>query len=130
MVALIFSASMNPVRAQGDTIKPRSLNKCVSVAWENDLYFRSDYYYTNGMQLEAFNDFLKGSPVNRILVSAEKEEDWEYFSGLQLRQEMYTPTDLSSDTILIGDHPYVSTLILSQYGVLGPASSQGMGTTN
>jgi lipid A 3-O-deacylase len=118
MVALILSVSMNPVMAQGDTIRSRSLNKGVTVAWENDLYFQSDYYYTNGMQIEAFNDFLKGSPVNRILVSAEKEEDWEYFSGLQLRQAMYTPTDLSSDTILIGDHPYVSTLILSQYGVL------------
>lgn len=120
--AVLCSQDKNAI--QSDSVHNRLLNQTLSVAWENDVYFRSDYYYTNGLKIEAFTDFLKASPVNRILVSGVKEEDWLYYSGLKLKQEMYTPRDLQSDTITSGDHPYASTLILSQYGVLIKPVSQ------
>ncbi|KKK51084.1 hypothetical protein LCGC14_3118520, partial [marine sediment metagenome] len=69
-----------------------------------------------------------------------RKQTGDSYHGLQLRQEIYTPKDLSADTIAAGDHPYSSTLTLSQVkitdnaelgiryiselrlGILGPAA--------
>jgi hypothetical protein len=112
----------------------------ISFAWENDLYYQHDYYFTNGFQIDFFHDWLRRSPINRILLPTGKKVVGKRYSGLQLRQEIFTPKDLASDTISAGDHPYSSTLTLAQVsvflmpdtkirivsalrlGVLGPAS--------
>ncbi len=117
-----------------------SLDKYISFAWENDLYFQRDYYYTNGFQIDFFHDKLKQSPINRILIPFRNRGKGISWSGLQLRQEIFTPKDLAVDSISTGDHPYSSTLTLAQHsvfvlpdkhvrlvsglrvGVLGPAS--------
>jgi lipid A 3-O-deacylase len=123
-------------------IKPptASLDKFISFAWENDLYFQRDYYYTNGFQIEFFHDKLKRSPINRILIPFRNTRKGITWSGLQLRQEIFTPKDLAVDSISTGDHPYSSTLTIAQLcvfvlpdkhlrvvsglrvGLLGPAS--------
>lgn len=98
-------------------------NQCISFAWENDLYYKQDYYFTNGFQIDFFNDWLRKSPLNRILIPARKNAAGDHYSGLQLRQEIFTPQDLASDTISTGDHPYSSTLTLAQVSVrIRPAS--------
>lgn len=96
----------------------------ISFVWENDLYYQHDYYFTNGFQIDFFHDWLRKSPLNRILIPAGKNVAGNRYSGLQLRQEIYTPQDLASDTISGGDHPYSSTLTLAQVSVLNlPASN-------
>lgn len=117
-----------------------SLGQYISVAWENDLYYQRDYYYTNGFQIDFFQNKLRQSPINRILIPIRIPKDGVTWSGLQLRQEIFTPKDLAMDTISAGDHPYSSTLTLAQnsvfvlptkqlriisglrVGVMGPAS--------
>ena len=117
-----------------------SLDNYISFAWENDLYFQRDYYYTNGFQIEFFHDKLQQSPINRILIPFRNKRKGITWSGLHLSQEIFTPRDLAVDSISTGDHPYSSTLTIAQnsvfvlpdkqlrlvsglrVGVLGPAS--------
>ncbi len=148
IVILIFQLSGTSVRGvvDPDEVKQsRSLDGYISFAWENDLYYQHDFYYTNGFQVDFYHDWLKQSPINRILIPFGRKADGLSWSGLQLRQEIFTPRDLAMDTISSGDHPYSSTLTLSQVsvvnlparqmrivtelrvGVLGPAS-QGFKT--
>lgn len=94
-----------------------SLGQYISVAWENDLYYQRDYYYTNGFQVDFFHDKLRQSPINRILIPIRIPKSGITWSGLQLRQEIFTPKDLAMDTISAGDHPYSSTLTLAQQSV-------------
>ena len=112
----------------------------LSFAWENDMYFQRDYYYTNGFQIDFFHIKLEASPFSRILLPPGRKQTGGDYHGLQLRQEIFTPKDLSADTISAGDHPYSSTLTLTQLkivnlpdravrltsgfqlGVLGPAA--------
>ncbi|MDX2430199.1 MAG: DUF2219 family protein [Bacteroides sp.] len=96
----------------------RSLDQHISFAWENDLYYQRDYYYTNGFQIEFFHDKLQKSPINWILIPTGKKNEWLRYSGLQLRQEIFTPKDLAADSISAGDHPYSSTLTLSQISIV------------
>jgi lipid A 3-O-deacylase len=142
LVLLIFSSSGIP--GHGVEISPpgglEDLGQYISVAWENDLYYQRDYYYTNGFQIDFFQNKLRQSPINRILIPIRNPKAGITWSGLQLRQEIFTPKDLAMDTISAGDHPYSSTLTLAQkrvfvlpnkqlriisglrVGVMGPAS--------
>jgi lipid A 3-O-deacylase len=90
----------------------------LSFAWENDMYFQRDYYYTNGFQIDFFHKKLEASPFSRILLPPARKQAGGYYHGLQLRQEIFTPKDLSADTISAGDHPYSSTLTLTQVKVV------------
>lgn len=100
----------------GDTLELKDQH--VSFVWENDLYYQRDYYFTNGFQIDIFHDKLRQSPVNWILIPTGKKKGGDHYSGLQLRQEIFTPKDLATDTISAGDHPYSSTLTLAQISVL------------
>ncbi len=113
LVILIFASTGFPVRAED-----RSLDQRISFAWENDLYYQRDYYYTNGFQIDFFHNKLQQSPLNWILIPIGKKNEWLRYSGLQLRQEIFTPKDLAADSISAGDHPYSSTLTLSQLSVV------------
>ena len=142
LVLLIFSSSGIP--GHGVEFSPPGglgdLSQYISAAWENDLYYQHDYYYTNGFQIDFFQNKLRQSPINRILIPIRNPKSGITWSGLQLRQEIFTPKDLAMDTISAGDHPYSSTLTLAQksvfvlpnkqlriisglrVGVMGPAS--------
>ncbi len=101
-----------------DVKQSRSLDGYISFAWENDLYYQHDYYFTNGFQIDFFHNKLKQSPIHRILIPIGRRGHGPTWSGLQLRQEIFTPKDLATDSISSGDHPYSSTLTLAQIGVL------------
>jgi hypothetical protein len=121
IVILIFFSSGVSLRGAEDTDdvkQTRSLDGYISFAWENDLYYQHDYYFTNGFQIDFFHNRLKQSPIHRLLISNGRKGDGLNWSGLQLRQEIFTPRDLAMDTVSSGDHPYSSTLTLAQVSVL------------
>ena len=144
-LAIILLLTLPGIPVHGDDYSPPggsddSLGQYISAAWENDLYYQSDYYYTNGFQVDFFHDKLRQSPINRILIPFRYSKTGITWSGLRLRQEIFTPRNLAMDSISAGDHPYSSTLTLAQksvyvlpnkllrivsglrVGVLGPAS--------
>jgi len=129
-----------PVTKQEGFLPGRPFHGHILLAWENDMYFQTDYYFSNGFQIDYFHRNLKRSPLNWILMPARQQNNSNTHYGLQLRQEIFTPKDLAADTISPGDHPYSATLSLSQVkivnlpirgirfsasfrlGVLGPAA--------
>jgi len=101
----------------GDTMMQRSLDQYISAGWENDLYFHHDFYFTNGFQLDVFHTKLLRSPIMAVLMPTGNNNEGHTYTGLQLRQEIFTPKDLAADSISAGDHPYAATLSLTQVAV-------------
>jgi hypothetical protein len=86
-----------------------------SVQVDNDilnLINQTDRYYTSGIQIAAYHNNLNNSLLNAILIG-DKQTGIQ-LSGIVLRQAIYTPTDIYTDKLLVGDRPYASYLEVSQ----------------
>ncbi len=102
-----------PLIAQQETYQ-----RAFSVAFENDMFNKMDWYYTNGLKFLLYHESLQKSPVDRILLPFKLRDSDRAWYGLELRQELFTPRDLDDDTIRAGDHPYAATLTLTQQRVV------------
>ena len=100
-----------------------------SVSFENDMFNKMDWYYTNGLQFLLYHESLQKSPFDRVLLPIKLKEKDRAWYGLALRQELYTPRDLEDDTIRAGDHPYAATLTLTQRRVVNRPESGTRFTT-
>jgi len=100
-----------------------------SVSFENDMFNKMDWYYTNGLQFLLYHESLQKSPFDRVLLPFKLKEKDRAWYGLTLRQELYTPRDLEDDTIRAGDHPYAATLTLIQRRVVNRSESGTRFTT-
>lgn len=86
-----------------------------SLQVDNDIFNllnQSDRYYTSGIQVGAFHESLNSSPFNTVLIGY-KQGDIR-LTGLTLDQGIYTPTNIYTDELLIGDRPYASYLVFGQ----------------
>ncbi len=83
--------------------------------FENDIWNKTDRYYTNGVAFQFTSPFLGNSPVNHILIPFNKAKTGNSLFGLELKQEMYTPVDLVSTGIKQDDRPFASVLYLSEF---------------
>jgi hypothetical protein len=114
----LFLAFQVSLSAQQETYQ-----KAFSVAFENDMFNKMDWYYTNGLQFLLYHEGLRKSPFDRVLIPFKVSEKDRAWYGLELRQELYTPRDLEDDTIRAGDHPYAATLTLTQQRVVNRPES-------
>jgi hypothetical protein len=124
------------------TVPAAAQERALLLAWENDMWNRKDWYFSNGINIGLFHPALRKSPVNFILLPGGPDgpgsDGTRTLCGLQLRQEIYTPMDIGQEEIREGDHPYAATLSLVsektlmrerhrissglQIGVIGPAA--------
>ncbi len=94
--------------------------------YENDLFARTDRYYTQGIDLG----------INHLLVRTEERNELKRF---EFSQNVYTPTTIKYDSLLVNDRPYAATLTAkyekgilrtdhfsylfgTEVGVIGPAA--------
>jgi hypothetical protein len=110
---ILFLALQVPLNAQQETYQ-----RAFSVAFENDMFNKMDWHYTNGLQFLLYHESIQKSPTDRLLLPFGIKENDRAWHGLELRQELFTPRDLDDDTIRIGDHPYAATLTLTQQRVV------------
>jgi len=94
----------------------------IVLSFENDMFNKMDWYFSNGINIGTYHSALGKSPVNRILIPGRLREGDIVYYGLKLRQEIYTPRDLNHDEILAGDHPYAATLSLSSEKIVNRPS--------
>ena len=87
------------------------------LGFDNDIWNKTDNYYTNGVSFTLTAPFLKKSPLNYILIPFNKYNDTHSLYGLELKQEMYTPIDLVTPGIKPDDRPFASLLYLSEFRV-------------
>lgn len=76
----------------------------------NDFIFGTDRYFSNGLQLRIYSDFMSKSPINYILLPSSKTEDTYY--AFTITQNIYTPTKIFTTEIQYHDQPYAAYLLL------------------
>ena len=109
---------MLPFLASGQAIdntfsfKNINEDKYFRLNYENDFFSATDIYYTQGIHLELVTPRIKHFPLSKILVHP-------HFSsvkyGIGVEHDGYTPTSISSDTILYGDRPFAACLFLKTF---------------
>lgn len=92
----------------------------LALTWDNDLFFRMDANYTNGVRLSWLGEErLKSCPRCAAIRVADKlsflpgvgREDAHYAIGINVEQLMMTPQDISLSTPQYNDIPYAGVLL-------------------
>ena len=82
--------------------------------WDNDMFIYRDFYYTQGSHLFYLAPALRKNPANHILFRLNKAD---YYYGLGIIQEIYTPKDINDSLLNTVDRPYAGTLFLRSFTV-------------
>ena len=90
-----------------------SSDHLIGYTFANDAFFRTDYYFTQGMTLHVMLPVLARSPVNKVLPKSRPGAT--YFHGLTLHYDGFTPLRIQDGFIRSGDRPYASTLYAAFY---------------
>lgn len=80
------------------------------VYWENDMFLRTDYYFTNGAAFELFSENLQWNTLNKLLYTPFTLSETR--NSITIRQNMYTPRKTNSTDVQLEDRPYSGFLIL------------------
>jgi len=113
----------------------------VDFKFSNDFVFGTDQYFTNGLQLRVYANFMSKSPANYILLPNSLDES--IFYALTITHNIYTPTNLDTPLVQYHDEPYAAYLLIGsrkesyklskklkkvsefQLGILGPYAGGG-----
>lgn len=86
--------------------------------YENDYFSGGDKYYTQGINLEQVHPAIGEFFISKLLLHpAAKEVKF----GMALEHEGYTPTSITSESILIGDRPFAAALFLKTFSISNDA---------
>ena len=86
--------------------------KYVRLHYENDYFTSTDYYYTQGINLEIVNPAYRRFPLSKLLF-APKNSTSQY--GISIEHNGYTPTSIRQNDILYGDRPFAAALLLKTF---------------
>lgn len=91
-----------------------SANKFIRLNYENDFFTQTDEYYTQGIKLESVDPVFRYSPIMWLLPNLS-HSNIQY--GLSAVQDCFTPTSITSDSILKGDRPFAGYIYLGHYKI-------------
>ena len=115
--------------------------KLFGLSFDNDIFFNTDYYYTNGIKIELTHPYLGSLPTATILLPGGRDAV-DYYR-VSLIQNIYTPVDPDQREIQYGDRPFAAYLYVGfskiannpvrqfrltselDLGVMGPAALGG-----
>ena len=110
-----------------DTLRPLSPERWLSYTCANDLFFHTDYYFTQGMTLTLVHPVLARLPMRHLLVTGPCNSTQYY--GLTLHYDGFTPLRIQDPFIRVGDRPYATYLYASLFRVNNqPARHQRLTT--
>ncbi|WP_165370581.1 lipid A deacylase LpxR family protein [Hymenobacter persicinus] len=95
--------------------RPTSPDRLIQYTFANDAFFRTDYYFTQGMSLNVVLPVFARSPVNKILLPGPAGAVNRY--GIKISYDGFTPLRIQDDTIRRGDRPYASYIYASLYRI-------------
>ncbi len=87
--------------------------KYVRLHYENDYFTATNYYYTQGINLEMVAPSYNKFPLSRLLVTAGGRKQY----GISIEHNGYTPTSIKSNDILYGDRPFAAALMLKTFSM-------------
>ncbi|AEA42319.1 lipid A deacylase LpxR family protein [Fluviicola taffensis] len=77
-----------------------------TIRYENDLFARRDQYYSQGIFLQYDHLDINLKWLNKFFF---KVPDIQRSLQTGVTQKVYTPSSITSDTLLLGDRPYAAT---------------------
>ena len=82
--------------------------------YDNDFFASSDENYTQGYNFELVTPFLKKNPTNYLFF---KPKNNEYKYGLSLEHIGFTPFNIKSEEIQVGDRPFAASIMLKSFAI-------------
>lgn len=110
-----------------DTLRPLSPARLLRYTYANDLFFRTDYYFTQGMTLALVHPALARLPVRHLLAAGPVGSAQQH--GVMLRYDGFTPLRIQDAFIRVGDRPYAAYLYASFFRVSNHAGRHQRLTT-
>ena len=109
LVFVLLSAPAGFVQAAPgppDTLRRLSPERRLAYTYANDLFFRTDYYFTQGMTLTLVHPVLARLPVRHLLARPAGGGVQHY--GVTLRYDGFTPLRIQDAFIRVGDRPHAA----------------------
>ena len=97
--------------APADSLRPTNPVRSLRCTYANDLFFGTDYYFTQGMTLTLVHPALARWPTARLLVRGPAGSTQQL--GFALRYDGFTPLRIQDGFIRVGDRPYAAYLYAS-----------------
>lgn len=116
ILALSTSVRAQQMPPDSSTTSPDCL---IAYTFANDAFFRTDYYFTQGMTLDVVLPVLAKSPVNKLLLGGKMAGT--RYHGVKLFYDGFTPLRIQDDFIRVGDRPYASYIYASLYRIANQA---------
>jgi lipid A 3-O-deacylase len=116
-VALILGlATGSPGQAIDNMASVRMIDgdRYVRLHYENDFFTATDYYYTQGINLEFVHPSLARFPLSKVLIGSKRAGAR---FGLALEHNGFTPTSIEHEEILVGDRPFAAALMLKAFAM-------------
>ena len=128
LLFLVFSGTVSRAAlAPADTLHPISPARWVRYTYANDLFFHTDYYFTQGMTLTLVHPLLAHLPVRHLLAAGPRGSTQQH--GITLRYDGFTPLRIQDAFIRVGDRPYAAYLYGSFFRIsIQPARQQRLTT--
>ncbi|SFQ76846.1 lipid A deacylase LpxR family protein [Hymenobacter arizonensis] len=109
--------------APTDTLRPTSPDRLLRYTYANDFFYRTDYYFTQGMTLTLVLPSLARLPTQRFLLRGPAGSTQHH--GLTLHYDGFTPLRIQDPFIRVGDRPYAAYMYASFFRVSSqPAQRQ------
>ena len=80
--------------------------------YDNDFFASSDENYTQGYNFELASPFFKKNPVNYLFLKPNKSE---IRYGISIEHIGFTPFNIKSDQIQVGDRPFAAAIMLKSF---------------
>jgi lipid A 3-O-deacylase len=87
-------------------------SRLATFAYDNDLFYGTDRYYSQGVLLDISVPGLSALPLSKILVRLNSQANNYYWAGLE--QDCFTPKSILLDTVNRTDRPFCGLLYLSR----------------
>jgi len=120
-VSLVALLDLVPAMAMAEELTARDA-QTLTLYFENDTFFGTDYLYTNGVRLSWTSPDLEtcrdtstvGSWAYSLIgwLPFTKNPEFQRSVSLSIGQNMYTPQDTESEQLIKDDRPYAGVLYL------------------
>lgn len=87
-------------------------DKYLRFYYDNDYFTTTDENYTQGIQIELVHPLFKNNPINHLFYRPKKAK-MKY--GLSVEHNGFTPDDIKSKSIQIGDRPFAAAIMLKNF---------------
>ncbi len=88
-------------------------DKSVSIKFDNDTYYLTDYYYTQGLEIELILPVFSRSFLSPIFPNVPKNP--VLVAGISAAQRLYTPKNIRDTLVQFNDRPFAATLELGYF---------------